>query len=229
MSLKPSAIEPVPKQTARVARAAFPKGNLYLSMRDNLGTLFEDVDFTELYPRRGQPAFAPWRLALITVMQFLENLSDRQAAEAVRSRIDWKYVLSLDLTDSGFDHSIFLSHFRDRLIESGRQELLLDRVLDLLREKQLLKERGKQRTDSTHVLAAIRVMNRLELVMETMRAVLNDLSQVMPIWLSAIVPSEWFTRYAVRIEDTRLPRSEKARVELAQTVGIDGFYLLERI
>jgi transposase len=228
MSLKPSVVEPVPRATARVARAAFPKGNLYISMRDKLGTLFEDVDFTELYPRRGQSAFAPWRLALITVMQFLENLSDRQAAEAVRSRIDWKYALSLELTDSGFDHSV-LSHFRDRLIESGRQELLLDRVLDLLREKKLLKERGKQRTDSTHVLAAIRVMNRLELVMETLRAALNDLSEVVPIWLSGVALPEWFVRYAARIEDTRLPRTEKARQELAEAVGADGFYLLERI
>ena len=228
MSLKPSVVEPVPKQTARVARAAFPKGNLYLSLRDKLGTLFDDVDFTELYPRRGQPAFAPWRLALITIMQFLENLSDRQSAEAVRSRIDWKYALSLELTDSGFDHSV-LSHFRDRLVESGRQELLLDRVLDLLREKKLLKERGRQRTDSTHVLAAIRVMNRLELVMETMRAALNDLSNAMPLWLSGIAPSEWFTRYAVRIEEARLPRTEKARIELAEAVGRDGFYLIERI
>ncbi len=228
MSLKPSVVEPVPKQTARVARAAFPKGNLYLAMRDKLGALFEDVDFTELYPRRGQPAFAPWRLALITVMQFLENLSDRQAAEAVRSRIDWKYALSLPLTDAGFDHSV-LSHFRDRLVASGRQELLLDRVLDLLREKQLLKERGRQRTDSTHVLAAIRVMNRLELVMETMRAALNDLADAAPIWLSSVTPAEWFVRYAARIEDTRLPRTEKARIELAETVGADGFYLLERL
>jgi transposase len=78
MSLKPSVVAPVPKATARVLEPAFPKGNLYLSMRENLGTLFEDVDFIDLYPRRGQPAFAPWRLALITVMQFLENLSDRR-------------------------------------------------------------------------------------------------------------------------------------------------------
>lgn len=228
MSLKPSVVEPVPKQTARVARAAFPKGNLYLSMRDKLGALFEDVNFRDLYPRRGQPAFAPWRLALITVMQFLENLSDRQASEAVRSRIDWKYALSLELTDSGFDHSV-LSHFRDRLVESGRQQLLLDRVLDLLREKKLLKERGRQRTDSTHVLAAIRVMNRLELVMETMRAALNDLAGAVPIWLSQSAPPEWFVRYAARIEDSRLPRTEKAREELAQAVGRDGFYLIEQI
>src|SRR5829696_4431507 len=119
MSLKPSTIEPIPAQTAQVARAAFPKGNLYISIRDQLGALFEDNDFTALYPKRGQPAFAPWRPALITIMQFLENLSDRQASDAVRSRIDWKYALSLELTDAGFDHSV-LSNFRERLM-SGEQ------------------------------------------------------------------------------------------------------------
>lgn len=228
MSLLPSMIGPVPEETARIARAAFPKGNPYLKLRDELGTLFEDRDFIELFSKRGHPSYAPWRLALITVLQFLENLSDRQASEAVRSRIDWKYLLGLELSDAGFDHSV-LSGFRERLVSNRKQELLLDRVLELLREKKLLKERGRQRTDSTHVLAAIRVMNRLELVMETLRAALNDLSEAAPIWLSGIAPVEWFVRYAARIEDARLPRGEKARVELAETVGADGFYLLERI
>ena len=183
MSLKPSLIEPVPVETIRVARAAFPKGNLYLSLRDELGVLFEDADLAELFPRRGQPAFAPWRLALITVMQFLENLSDRQTAEAVRSPIDWKYALGLELTDSGFDFSV-LSGFRQRLAAGGKQTLLLDRMLELLRQKKLLKARGKQRTDSTHVLASIRVMNRLETVVATMRAALNQLAAVAPEWLT---------------------------------------------
>jgi transposase len=226
MSLKPSVIEPVPEQTARVARAAFPKGNLYISIRDELGTLFEDADFTTLYPKRGQPAFAPWRLALITIMQFLENLSDRQASDTVRSRIDWKYALSLELTDAGFDHSV-LSNFRERLTVGGQSALLLDRVIELLKEKNLLKVRGKQRTDSTHVLAAIRVMNRLELVTETMCAALNQLASVSPIWLSRAAPPEWFARYSARIEDTRLPRGEQAREEFARQVGRDGFDLLE--
>jgi transposase len=97
MSLKAKAIPKIPEETMRVARAAFPKGNLYLKMRDELGTFYEDADFANLFPTRGQPAFSPWRLALITVMQFTEGLSDRQAAEAVRSRIDWKYALSLNL------------------------------------------------------------------------------------------------------------------------------------
>ena len=228
MSLSPSVIGPVPEETARIARAAFPKGNLYLKLRDELGTLFEDRDFIELFSKRGHPSYAPWRLALITVLQFLENLSDRQASEAVRSRIDWKYLLGLELGDAGFDHSV-LSGFRERLISNRKQELLLDRVLDLLKEKKLLKERTRQRTDSTHVLAAIRVMNRLELVMETMRAALNDLAEAAPIWLSSVAIPEWFARYAARIEDARLPRAEKAREELAEAVGADGFYLLARL
>ena len=226
MSLKPSLIEAVPSETIRVARAAFPKGTLYLSMRDELGSLFEDADFTTLYPRRGQPAFAPWRLALITVMQFLENLSDRQTADAVRSRIDWKYALSLELTDSGFDYSV-LSAFRERLLDNGRQSLLFDRVIELLRDKKLLKERGKQRTDSTHVLAAIRVMNRLELVSETMRAALNELATAASLWLTAAAPPEWFMRYGARIEDVRLPRGGASREEFARQVGEDGFILLK--
>ena len=225
MSLKPSLIEVVPADTVRVARAAFPKGNLYLAMRDELGVLFEDADFAELFPRRGQPAFAPWRLALITVMQFLENLSDRQTADAVRSRIDWKYALGLKLTDSGFDYSV-LSGFRERLTDGDGQTLLLDRMLELLREKKLLKARGKQRTDSTHVLAAIRVMNRLEMVVETMRAALNQLATVAPEWLTQISKPEWFERYSFRAEQSRLPTGNKARDKFAAQVADDGYLLL---
>ena len=121
----------------------------------------------------------PWRLALVTVMQFVENLSDRQTAEAVRARIDWKYALGLQLTDPGFDFSI-LSEFRGRLIAGTREHLLLDQMLEVFRQKKMLKARGRQRTDSTHVLAAIRTMTRLELVTETLRAALNDLAAKEP-------------------------------------------------
>lgn len=226
MSLKPSIIEPVPAHTVQVARAAFPKGNLYLSMRDELGTVFEDTDFMTLFSRLGYPAVTPWRLALITIMQFLENLSDRQAAEAVRSRIDWKYLLGLELTDAGFDHSV-LSGFRSRLVAGEKQTLLLERLLDRFREKKLLKVRGNQRTDSTHVLAAVRVMNRLELVTETMRAALNEIAASAPEWLAEAALPEWWTRYGVRAEQSRMPRTDKAREDYARQVGEDGFQLLE--
>ncbi len=99
MSLKPQPDSLVPADTLRVAKAAFAKGNPYLTLQDELGPIFEDADFTELFSEVGQSAIPPWRLALVTIMQFRENLSDRQAAEAVRSRIDWKYLLRLELTD----------------------------------------------------------------------------------------------------------------------------------
>ena len=228
MSLKPSIIDPIPEETIRVARAAFPKGNLYLSIRDEFGALFEDTDFTVLYPKRGQPAFSPWRLALVTIMQFLENLSDRQAAEAVRSRIDWKYALGLELTDAGFDYSV-LSGFRARLIACDEQSLMFDRLLEKLRQRKLLKERGKQRTDSTHVLASIRVMNRLETVVETMRAELNELAILAPEWLKSVALPEWQTRYTIRAEQSRLPLREKERAAYGEKVGRDGVHLLKLI
>lgn len=205
MSLHPQPIPPVPEETVRVAQAAFPKGNLYLTLRDKLGTLYEDNDFGELYPQRGQPAQSPWRLALIAILQFVENLSERQAADAVRARIDWKYLLSLPLSDSGFDFSV-LSEFRARLVEQGQAEQLLNRFLQQVEAEGLLKARGQQRTDSTHVLAAIRQMNRYECVGETLRHALNVLATVAPQWLLSVVDTDWFDRYAVRVELVRLPK-----------------------
>jgi transposase len=160
MSLKAQAVCPVPQETARVARAAYPKGNLSMQMRDVLGCIYADQDFADLFPKEGQPALAPWRLALITVLQFVENLSDQQAADAVRGRIDWKYLLGLDLTDPGFDASV-LSEFRARLVEHHAEQRLLERMLMLFGQKGWLKARGRQRTDSTHVLAKIRALNRV--------------------------------------------------------------------
>ena len=225
MSLKPELILEVPELTEEVARAAFPKGNPYLTLRDSLGTIFEDEDFVGLFPEHGQPALSPWRLALVTIMQFRENLTDRQAAEAVRSRIDWKYLLGYDLTDPGFHFSV-LSEFRARLLDGG-EAILLDKFLQRCRENGLLKKRGKQRTDATHVLAAIRVMNRLELVGETMRAALNAIAAEAPVWLRQVAPPEWYERYGRRIEDYRLPKSEEKRAAYAQRVGEDGFQLLD--
>lgn len=128
MSLQLQTIDPVPAQTTQVAKAAFPKGNPYLLLRDKLGTIYNDALFADLFSQRGQPALAPWQLALITLMQFSENLSDRQAADAVRSRIDWKYMLGLELTDPGFNFSV-LSEFRQRLVAGNAEERLLNHLL----------------------------------------------------------------------------------------------------
>jgi transposase len=136
--MRPKPIRPVPEDTARVAEAAFPKGNLYMHMRDVLGTIYDDEDFSELFEVRGRPAIAPWRLALVTLMQFSEGLSDRQAAEALRARIDWKYALGLQLTDPGFNFSV-LSEFRSRLLEGSKQRLPLEKLLEECKERGYLK------------------------------------------------------------------------------------------
>src|SRR3954466_552626 len=183
--LKPSPIGPVPEATARVARAAFRKGNPLLKLRDELGAVFADADFADLFPRLGRPGLPPWRLALVTLLQFRENLPDRQVAEAVRARIDWKYLLGLELANPGFDHSV-LCEFRSRLLEGRAEERLLGKLLDACRARGLLKARGRQRTDATRVLASIRALNRLELVGETLRAALNELATAVPDWLREV-------------------------------------------
>jgi transposase len=219
--LRPSSIGPIPDDTARVAHAAFPKGHPYLTVADKVGALFTDEHFTALFPRRGQPALAPWRLVLVCILQFAEGLSDRQVADAVRSRIDWKYLLRLELSDAGFDASV-LSEFRTRLRMGKPEQLLLDTLLDWCREHQLLKRRGQQRTDSTHVLAAVRALNRLEVVLEVMRHALDSLALVAPAWLAALAPAEWTERYLRRADEARLPATQEARTDLALLVGADG-------
>lgn len=226
MSLQPLPIPPVPPETTRVARAAFPKGNIYMKLRERVGTIIQDEDFVALFAKDGAPGLSPWRLALVTILQFHEHLSDRQAAEAVRARIDWKYVLSLDLTDAGFDFSV-LSEFRSRLVTGGAEELLLEKLLACCRALGLVKARGQQRTDSTHVVAAVRLMNRLELVGETLRATLNDLAVQAPDWVRTVAHADWYERYQRRCELGRLPKGKDAREDYAKTVGEDGFSLLD--
>ena len=228
MSLHPQPINDIPEQTIAVAQAAFPKGNVYMTMRDELGVFYTDEAFAELFSNRGQPAESPWRLALVTIMQFAENLTDRQAADAVRSRIDWKYALGLELTDPGFHFSV-LSDFRARLVAHEATEQLLNAMLTQFKAQGLIKVRGKQRTDSTHILAAVRMLNRLEQVGETLRYALNVLAEQVPVWLKAQVPVEWFDRYGVRFEKYRLPTDKQEREALAKTIGADGYRLLTAI
>lgn len=226
--LKPTKIKGIPIETKRVAKAAFPKGNINMRLRDKFGTLFEDEDFSDLYPKIGQPAIAPWQLAMVTLMQYLENLTDRQAANAVILRIDWKYCLGLELEDTGFDYSV-LSEFRKRLVEADSQERILDKILEHFKASGFIQDKGKQRTDSTHILANIRVMNRLELVAETMRSTLNELAEFEPDWLREVAETSWYDRYESRVENYRLPKSETKRNAYGKTVGEDGYKLLDAI
>ncbi len=225
MSLRSPLFYALPEDTARVARAAFPRGNPYLRMYDILGPLFSSYDFADLYPADGQPAVDPAQLALVTIFQFAEGLSDRQAADAVRSRLDWKYALCLPLTDPGFDASV-LPEFRARLLAGGAGRRLFETLLEHLKDHGLVKPRGRQRTDSTHVLAAIQVLSRLETIGETLRNALNTLATVAPEWLKSWVPSVWFDRYGQRFQEYRLPEGRPERERLAEQIGTDGSELL---
>lgn len=228
MSLKPQDSYVVPQDTAEVARAIFPDGNLYLQMYDTFGTLFQDEDFAALFPQDGQPAEAPFRLMLVLILQFLENLADRQAADAVRTRIDWKYLLCLKLTDSGFHYSV-LSEFRARLLKGDVEQVLFEKILACFRDKDLLQGYKQQRTDSTHILGAIRAVNRLELVGETIRRALNTLAVAAPEWMRANSQPDWIDRYGDRVEDARLPKSETKRESLAEEMGADGLTLFNSL
>jgi transposase len=226
--LRPMPIEPLPPETARVARDAFRKGHRYLRFADELDTLFTDALFTTLFPAYRQPALAPWRLGLVTILQFADGLSDRQATDMVRSRIDWKDVLRLELADLGCDASV-LSAFRTRLIAWAAESLLFDTLLTWCRTRQLVKARGRQRTDSTHVLAAVRALNRIEVVGDTMRHALNTLAVAAPEWWRAVSPPEWRDRSMRRAEDDRLPTTQTARAALALAIGNDGRRLLAAV
>jgi transposase len=226
MTLRPQALPPVPEATAAAVQAAFPKGNLYVALRIEFGTLYDDQLFADLYPPAGRPVeVAPWRLALVMVMQYLEGLTDRQAADAVRRCMDWKYALSLDLPDPGFDFTL-LHDFRCRLLAHEGAQRLLDTFLSTCKAQGWLKARGTQRTDSTHVLAAIRTLHRLECVLEAMHYALNQLSDVAPAWVRQQVPPVWYTRYGLRSDQARLPKDASKREALARQVGADGYQLL---
>jgi len=160
MALHPHPLPSVPDATAAAVRAAFPKGNLYVDLRAEFGTLYDDQLFADLYPPTGRPVeVAPWRLALVMVLQYIEGLTDRQAADAVRRCMDWQDALSLDLTDPGFDFTL-LHDFRGRVLTHVAGQRFLDCFLAACNARGWIKARGTQRTDSTHVLAAIRTLHR---------------------------------------------------------------------
>src|SRR6266700_7054886 len=228
MSLKPHGLEPIPEETRLLVQRLIPKGTLVTQLRDALGPIYSDEHFAQLFPKRGRPAEAPWRLALVTVLQALEGLTDRQAAEAVRTRIDWLYALALPLDEPGFDYSI-LTDFRQRVLAAGAQDLILEPILQLSRERGWLKPRGKQRTDATAVLARVRALSSLESVGESMRAVLNAIAEQEPTWLREHLNPAWEERYVHRFELARFPKAETERKLLRMQVGQDVAQLLTYI
>ncbi|MFD4144688.1 IS1182 family transposase [Streptomyces sp. NPDC058572] len=222
--------EPSPEIAAAVRKIyARKEPPLAVAIRDQLPEVFPDTEFSGAFGTRGRPALSPGLLALVTVLQMTENLTDRQAADAARKDLTWKYALGLGLADEGFDASV-LSEFRARMVEHGLEERALDLLLAALKEKGLVKAGGKQRTDSTYVISAVRDLNRLELAGESVRAVLEALAAAAPGWLATVVDIEpWSRRYAARIDSWRLPATASKRADLAVAFGTDAVALLEAV
>ena len=218
----------VPELTAKVARSSFPKGNLAMRIRGELGEVYADARFAAAFGVRGRPGISPGQLMMASVLQFTGNLTDRQAADAVRDRVSWKYALGLELDDRGFDASV-LSEFRSRLVAGDLVCLALDALLARLAGLGLVRAGGRQRTDSTHVLGAIRELNRLELAGETLRAALEALAAAAPGWLAGAIDESWQQVYGARIDDLHLPESQASRQALMVRYGADGYYLLEQV
>ena len=219
--------EPDPVVAAAV-RAVFAgkRASLAVTMRDRLGEWMTDDLFASAFGTRGRPGEPPARLALVTVLQMTENLGDRQAAEAVGTRLDWKYALGLPLDDAGFDFSV-LSEFRSRVAAHGLEEAALDALLSKLAAEGLVKARGKQRTDSTHVIAAVRALHAIELAGESVRAALEALAAASPDWLAGrLCVSDWTARYGARVDSWRLPAGKRERDELIIEYARDGHALV---
>ena len=200
-----------------------------MQVRDRLGEWLADEEFAAAFGIRGRPGWSPSRLALVTILQRAERLTDRQAAEAVRTRIDWQYLLGLPLDDPGFDHTV-LAEFRARVADAGLEQVALDALLAELAAGGLVKAGGKQRTDSTHVVAAVAALNRLELAGESVRAALEALAAAHPDWLARrICVADWDRRYGTPMTSWRPPQSEARRDELAIAYARDGYALLEAV
>lgn len=229
MSMRPVLWPEVPEQTAVVARASFPQGSLAMRLRDDLGPIFQDTDFAGAFGVRGKPGISPAMLMLVTILQFVERMTDRQAAQAVAGRIDWKYALALDLAFPGFDHSV-LSEFRRRLVDNDLSRLCFDTLLERCRELGLVKAGGKQRTDSTYVVATVRDLTHAELAGEAVRALSEALAAVAPDFLAETVDlAVWAKRYGPRVCDWNWPRSKAERDGLAEQFGRDGRDLLAAV
>jgi transposase len=226
MSFKPEPPRPMPEELARLGPRLLRPDSPYRLIGDQLYEQYDEADYVDLYHPEGKPAVSPVLLSFVTAFQYMEGLSDRAAAEAVRVRLDWKYALHLPLDYEGFDFSV-LSEFRDRLIKHQAEARLFERLLDQLRDLGLIKRRGRQRSDSLAVLTKVRDLNRLELVVETLRLALRALLAEDPDWTRSTVPPTWEEQYGERCIAAKLSRD--ARKSLLAEVGQDGQWLLERL
>jgi transposase len=226
MCLKARQPWPMPPETAAIGEALLTDDSPYRLVGDQLFVQLSDAEFADLYSAEGKPGISPVILAFVTVFQFMEKLPDRQAAEAIRMRLDWKYALHLPLTYAGFDYSV-LSEFRDRLLAHEAEGRVFEKLVSEFRVLGLIKERGRQRTDSIAMLTHVRHLSRLELVVETLRVAVGAILKAERAWGEKVIPPSWEARYGERFVMQRHTPDEWAAHD--QQVGSDGQWLIGRL
>ena len=233
MSLKAQELGPIPEDTYKLGKQILAEDDLMRQIGDKYADLVRDEDFATMYSHTGQPALSPARLALVSVLQAMEHISDRQAVAMLRTRIDWKYALHLPLSYAGFDASV-LSEFRDRIVSNKAERKIFDALLEKMKLAGFLKGRRLQRTDGLLIVAAVRDLNRLELVMETLRLALIEIAKADAQWLKNNSPASWLETYGEWTQAERLvkERGNKGKAEqtsLLMQTARDGFELLEKL
>jgi transposase len=226
MSLQPTWSTEIPPDTAGLGHRLLPEDNVYRLVGDEVDQVLHVEDFQEMYSISGRGAVHPIMLALVTLFQFLENIPDRVAAAWVVLRIDWKYALHVPLAYTGFHHST-LSNYRQRVLEHGQERLIFEQTLTWIQGHGFLKKRGKQRTDSTHIVGCVARLTRLELVWETIRVALRALQKASAAWYSQHIPAVFDETYHKRQSDWQLS-AEEVKAETKQA-GTDGYWLLDLV
>ena len=228
MPIQSAPFSPLPRDTAYAAEAAFGKGNIYLMVGDQIEHRLAEVDLTDLAAAMDKPVATLVMLALVTAFQSAENLPDRRAAEAVRTRTDWKYALHLPLEGPGFD-PLMLCEFRQHALHDLAAQQAFQQVLDPLAEIGLLRSIGHQRAEAAEVLQAVCTMSRLERLAEAMRITLEVLAARQPEWLLTVTLPHWYERYNRVLATPFLPHCKKGQEDLARAIGMDARYLLDKI
>jgi transposase len=226
MSLQPTWSMEIPPDTTELGRRLLGENNVYRLVGDEVNDVLHINDFTDMYSVSGRGGIDPIKLALVTLFQFLENIPDRVAEERVVMRIDWKYALHVPLDYQGFDYST-LSYFRRRLLKHDKERVVFDRIVEWVGRHGFLKKRGKQRTDSTHIIGCVARLTRLELVWETLRVALRALKKAHSEWYDQHIPAVFDEKYCQRQSDWRLS-SQEITVEMKKA-GTDGYWLLDLV
>ena len=217
---------PMPEETRRIGESLLDEDDPYRLIGEQLFATLNEEEFGDLYSSEGKPGISPVILAFVSVFQFMERLADRQAVQALRMRLDWKYALQLPLGYKGFDFSV-LSEFRDRLLEGQAEGRVFEKLVEQIRKLGLIKEYGKQRTDSIAMLTKVRRLCRLETVVETLRLALVAIVGADREWSEAVIPPSWEEKYGERFMRQRY--SEKEWKDYEEHIGEEGQWLIQRL